>query len=83
MAKCMVTNQFNSTCCVILHAFCHLLMFSNNFFPINSFRNIISMNILDLAQDRHYVMPDLGPNCQQRSAEDNKRRHLQVKSYCL
>ena len=46
--------------------------FQNHFFQKNSFRNIIRVsNSLDPGQARHFVGPNLGPNCLQRlSAND-------------
>ena len=39
-------------------------------------------NSLDLDQDRHFVGPDLGPNCLQRlSADDKSLRRLVL--FCL
>ena len=44
-----------------------LISFSKSTFSKISFRNTIRVsNILDPAQARHYVMPDLGLNCLQR-----------------
>ena len=37
-------------------------------------------NGLDPDLDRHSVVPDLGPNCLQRLAVDNKHRRLQGRS---
>ena len=47
--------------------------FSKSTFLENSFRNTIRVsNSLDPDQARHFVGPDLGPNCLQRlSADDN------------
>ena len=48
-----------------------------DFFPNHLFRNILSgipsvSNSLDSDQARHFVGPDLGPNCLQRLlADDN------------
>ena len=56
-----------------------LLLSTDFFFKINVskiyFRNTIRVsNSLEPDQDRHYVGPDLGPNCLQRlSAEDKGR----------
>ena len=48
-------------------------MFSKSTFSKNSFRNTIRVsNSLDSDQDRHYVAPDLGPNCLQRLSADDK-----------
>ena len=45
--------------------------FSNSTFFKNSFRNIIWVsNSLDPDQARHFVRPDLGPNCLQRLSAD-------------
>ena len=42
-------------------------------FSKNSFRNTIRVsNSLDPDQDRHFVYPDLGPNCLQRISADDK-----------
>ena len=54
----------------ISHAFCHLLMFFKIIFFENSFRKTISAISLDPDQSRHFVGPDLGPNCLQRLLED-------------
>ena len=41
----------------------------------NSFRNTIGVsNSLDPDQVRHFVRPDLGPNCLQRSSADDTSR---------
>ena len=46
--------------------FCRLLTFSKSTFSKNSYRNaIIVSNRLDPDQARHFVGPDLGPNCLQ------------------
>ena len=62
---CMLSN---------FHAFVVVCwqFFKMNFFKI-PFRNPIRVsNSLDLDQDRHFVGPDLGPNCLQRVSDDNK-----------
>ena len=42
----------------------------------NSFRNTIRVSIsLDPDQDRHFVGPDLGPNCLQRLSADDFVAH--------
>ena len=47
--------------------------FQNLLFSKNSFRNTISVsNGLDPDQDRHFVSPDLGPNCLQKLSADDK-----------
>ena len=38
-------------------------------------------NGLDPDKDRHFVGPDLGPNCLQRLLADDKSRRLQGKMY--
>ena len=61
-------------CWVIFHAFfCHWPIF---FFLKNSFR---VSNSLDLDQARHFVGPDLGPNCLPRlSADGTSRQRVKV-----
>ena len=50
--------------------FCRLLIFSKN-----PFRNTIRVsNRLDPDQARHFVEPDLGPNCLQRLSADGTSR---------
>ena len=53
--------------------FCRLLIFFKSTFLKNSFRNTIRVsNGLDPDQVRHFVGPNLGPNClQQLSADGN------------
>ena len=55
--------------------FCHLLIFSKSTFYKNSFRNTFRVsNSLDPDRARHFVGPDLGPDCLQRlSADDTSR----------
>ena len=55
--------------------FCRLLFFSKLTFLKNSFRNTIRVaNSLDPDQARHFVGPELGPNCLQRLSAGNIRR---------
>ena len=50
--------------------------FENLLFQKNSFRNTFRVsNRLDQDQDRHFVGPDLGPNCLQRLSADDKTRY--------
>ena len=60
--------------------FCCLLIFSESAFLKNSFKNTIRVsNSLDLDQARHFVGPDLGPNCLQRlSADDTSRQRVKL-----
>ena len=59
----------------IFHAFCHPLIFFNINFLENSFKNTIRVsNSLDPDQVRHFVGPDMGPNCLQRLSADGTRR---------
>ena len=61
---------------VIFHAFLSSAdFFSKSTFSKNSFRNTIRVsNSLDQDQVRHFVGPDLGPNCLQKvSAEGTSR----------
>ena len=52
-----------------------MLIFQNQFFLKNSFRNTSRMpNSLDPDQARRFVGPDLGPNCLQRLSADNTSR---------
>ena len=58
-----------------------MFLSSADFFPKstvskNSFRNTIRVsNSLDLDQARHFVGPDLGPNCLQSLSADDASRH--------
>ena len=55
---------------------CHLWIFLEIIFFKNSFRKIIRVsNNLDPDQARHFVGPDLGPNCLQRLSADDKSCH--------
>ena len=48
--------------------------FSKSTFSKNSFRNTIRVsNSLDPDQARHFVGPDLGPNCLQKLSEDESK----------
>ena len=50
-------------------------LFSKFTFSKHSFRNTIrESNSLDPDQDRHSVVPDLGPSCLQRLSADEKSR---------
>ena len=54
--------------------FCRLLIFFKVNFSKNSFRNTIRVSdSLDLDQARHFVGPDLGPNCLQKLSADDTR----------
>ena len=57
-----------------LHAFYRLLIyFSKSSFSKKKGRNTIGVsNSLDPDQARHFVGPDLGPNCLQRFSADDK-----------
>ena len=57
--------------------FCHLLIFSKSFFE-NIFQEYHqSVKQLDPDQARHFVVPDLGPNCLQRlSTDDNSSERV-------
>ena len=59
----------------ILHAFWSSAeFFQNKFFQKKSFRNTIRVsNSSDPDQARHYVGPDLGPNCLHKISADNRR----------
>ena len=63
---------------VFLHAFIGrlLIFFQNQLFRKKSLTNTIRvLNSLDPDQARHFVGPDLGPNCLQKlSADDNYSR---------
>ena len=55
--------------------FCHLTIFSKSTFSKNFFRNTFRVsNSFDPDQARHFVGPDLGPNCLQRLPADDTRR---------
>ena len=72
--------KINTVSLILLHAkkfsvYLFLLIFgSKSTFSIKPFRNTIRVsNSLDLDQARHFVEPDLGPNClqmQMLSADD-------------
>ena len=48
--------------------------FSKSTFSKNSFKNTIKVsNSLDPDQARHFVGPDLGPNCLQKLSEDESK----------
>ena len=50
----------------------------------NSFRNTIRVaNSLDPDQARHFVGPDLGPNCLQKISADNSSRQFESVRMCL
>ena len=71
MRKCLLS------CFAFWVIFHHFLLsvdfFKIKLFRINSFRNTIRVsNSLDPDQARHFVGPDLGPNCLQRLSTDNK-----------
>ena len=54
---------------------CLLIFLSKSTLLKNSFRlTIRGSNSLDEDQARHYVGPDLGPDCLQRLSPDNKSR---------
>ena len=51
--------------------------FSKLIFSKNYFSNYIRVsNSLDPDQARHFVGPDLGPNCSQRLSADDTRRDI-------
>ena len=56
---------------VIFHALLPSADFFKSDFSKNSFRNTIKVsNSLEIDQARHFVRPDLGPNCFQRLSEE-------------
>ena len=60
----------NSACLFVVCRF-----FSKSTFSKNSFRDTIRVaNSLDPDQARHFVGPDLGPNCLQRLSADDISR---------
>ena len=64
-------------CWAIFHALVLL-----TFFFKKSFRNTFRLsNSLDPDQDRHFVSPDLGPNCLQRLSVDDKSHHKHGKRF--
>ena len=64
----------NSAYWVIFHASLSKINFSKK-----SSRNTIRVsNSLDPDQARHFVRPDLGPNCLQRLSADNTDRHTVI-----
>ena len=70
--KLVVNESFNS-----LHTFCPLLIFKKINFLGEKFRKTIRVSIsLYPDQARHFVGPDLGLNCLQRSSEDNTRQRV-------
>ena len=70
---CKVTLQLFA-CWVIFNYFVvYCLLFPKLTFSKNSFKNNIRVsNNLDPDQDRHFVGPDLGPNCLPRLSAKNK-----------
>ena len=61
--------------------FCHKLFFS---FKINFFEKFFQelpsvSNSLNPDQARHFVGPDLGPNCLQKLSVDDIKRHRVMK----
>ena len=71
--------MINSAYWVNLHTFLSSAdFFQNHFF--NSFRNTSKLsNSLNPDQARHFVGPDLGPNCLKRlSADDTSRQKVQT-----
>ena len=42
-----------------------------------------SVKSMEPDQARHFVGPDLGPNCLQKLSADNCYRHWQTKSYVI
>ena len=75
--------NFNQTILLPVNAFLSSVdvSFIYLFFTIKSFRNTIRVsNSLDPDQARHFVGPDLGPDCLQRLSADDKSRHLRGKS---
>ena len=55
--------------------FCHLIFFSRLTLKKNAFKNTISVsNSVELHLARHFVLPDLGPNCLQRLLADDCSR---------
>ena len=66
-----IVLHINSACWVIFH----LRIFFKITFKINSYENTIRVSTrLDTDQDRHFVGPDLRPNCLQRLSADDKSR---------
>ena len=64
--------MFNSAYWVIFHALSSSVFFSKSTFLKNSFRNTIKVsNSLDPDQARHFVGPDLGPNCLRKLLADD------------
>ena len=80
----MVEQHYRVTLCYIktrcplgnFSCFCRLLIFSSKSTVLkSSFRDTIRMsNSLDTDQARHFVGPDLAPNCLKKiSADDTKK----------
>ena len=63
-----------------MHFVVHCFFFQNRLFQ-KKIRNTIRVSSsLDPDQARHFVWPDLGPNCLQRlSAEDASKKRVKVK----
>ena len=69
LTLCMLGNFYMLFCCL-------WIFFFKSTFSKTSFRNTIRLsNSLDPDQARHYVGPDLGPNCLQRLLADDKSSH--------
>ena len=68
LTLCMLGNF---VCFLVVYGFFFKLTFSKK-----SFRNTIRVsNSSDPDQARHFVGPDLGPNCLQRLSADDKSLH--------
>ena len=73
MAVLLRCRMGNFSCFFVVCCF-----FSKSTFSKNSFRNTITVSkSLDPDQARHFVGPDLGPNCLQRiSADDTCKQRV-------
>ena len=74
LTLCML-GKFPCFCCLLTVVDC--LFLQKLTFSKNSFRNTIRVpNGLNPDQGRHYVGPDLGPNCLQMLSADDKGKVL-------
>ena len=79
-----MASDLLATLCMLGNFSCFFVvrvLFLKLTFSKKSFRNTIMVsNSLDPDQARHFVGPDLGPNCLQRLSAEDKSRHWPGKS---
>ena len=74
---------FAKKCILISFYYSFTLIYCDIFYSLNTrfFNTVRVSNSLDPDQARHFVGPDLGPNCLQRLSADNKSRPLAGKEF--